>query len=143
MSSSCECHNIDWCSPLKNGGFTLYNFTNGERHLQCQNHQTFGMPCQDKVNSRIMEWDDSERICKYRIGYQSLSPEDLYWFLIFGPDGDVYDSRFDENSPDYYLEHYDSAKELFRSEGEDVDAPELQLKPIVEEGIPPTPDTIQ
>lgn len=140
MSSSCECHHIDWCSPLKNGGFTMYNFTNGERHFQTQNHSTFGMPCGDKLNLNIMDFDQFDSVCKYRIGYQSLCPEDLYWFLKYGPDGLIYESLFDENSPDHYLNHYSSVKEMYRSQGYDVDSSHLQRLPLIEEGIPPTPN---
>jgi hypothetical protein len=126
--------------PLNNGGYTVYRYTNGCRYKQCVSHPTLGMMCGDKLNIDIMDHHKLDAICKYRINYQSLAPEDLYWFLKYGPGGETYDSNFDKNSPDHYLNHHSSVKEMFRSHGYDVDSPHLQRLPLIEEGIPPTPN---
>jgi len=141
MSSSCECHHIDWMSPLNNGGYTCYRYTNGVRHEQCVPHPTFGLPCGDKVNLDIMEPNVRDIICKYIIPDQSLFPEEVYWFLKYGSDGLKYNRDFDENSPYHYLKHYSSVKEMFRIQGYDVDSPHLQRSPAIEEGIPPISNT--
>jgi len=140
MSLSCECHNVDWMAPLKNGGYTEYRYINGGVYEQCICHPTLGMMCQDKVNADIIDYPTYESMCKYRIQYQSNFPEDVYWFLKYGPDGLTYDSQFDENSTDHYLNHHSSVKEMFKSQGYDVDSPHLQRLPLIEEGIPPTPN---
>jgi len=140
MSSSCECHNICFMSPLKNGGFTDYTYINGDRYVQCVSHPTLGMACQDKLNCDIIDHPTYESMCKYRIQYQSNCPEDLYWFLKYGPDGTTYNSMFDENSTDHYLNYHSSVKEMFRSQGYDVDSSHLQRMSEIEEGIPPTPN---
>jgi len=140
MSSSCECHNVDWMQPLKNGGYTEYRYIDGCRYTQGVSHPTFGMICQDKTNADIMDYPTYQSICKYNIQYQSNFPEDLYWFLKYGPGGSSYDSNFDENSPDHYLNHHSSVKEMFRSQGYDVDSSHLQRRPLIEEGITPLPN---
>jgi len=137
---NCECHNVDWVTPLNNGGYTEYRYIDGCRYTQCVSHPTFGMMCQDKVNGKIMDYPTYKSICKYRIDHQSNFPEDLYWFLKYGPDGATYDSLFDKKSPDHYLKHHSSVKETFRSQGYDVDSSHLQRIPLIEEGIPPTPN---
>ena len=52
---SCECHKIDWLSPLKNGGIGEYRYLpefGGGIHTQCVG--PVAMPCQDKVMTTIV-----------------------------------------------------------------------------------------
>ncbi len=84
MSQSCECHKIDWLSPLKSGTFIGYRYLpefGGGIHTQCVG--PVAMPCQDKVNLEQMTLVDYNSVCKYIPGDEgSLFPKETYdWIL--------------------------------------------------------------
>ena len=83
MSLSCECHKIDWSSPLKNGGIGEYRYLpefGGGIHTQCVG--PVAMPCQDKVNLGQMTNEGLESVCKYIPGQEgSLFPKETFKWL--------------------------------------------------------------
>ena len=84
MSLSCECHKIDWLSPLKNGGIGEYRYLpefGGGIHTQCVG--PVAMPCQDKVSVGQMTNEGLESVCKYIPGKEgSLFPKETFnWIL--------------------------------------------------------------
>jgi hypothetical protein len=83
MSLSCECHKIDWLSPLKNGGIGEYRYKpefGGGFHTQCVG--PIAMPCQDKVNLGQMTNEGLESVCKYIPGEEgSLFPKETFNWL--------------------------------------------------------------
>jgi len=41
----CECHNINWGDPLKNGGICEYTYPDGSIHEQCvMKRPEYGLP---------------------------------------------------------------------------------------------------
>ena len=105
MSQQCECHKIDWFSPLKNGGICIYRYKpeyGGGVHEQCRGPTA--MPCQDKLNLGTMTCDELENTCKYIVGDHdkgSLFPKEVWEFLRNGDD-EGYNPKYDENSSEYY-----------------------------------------
>ena len=84
MSLSCECHKIDWLTPLKNGGIGEYRYLpefGGGIHTQCVG--PVAMPCQDKVNLGQMTNEGLESVCKYIPGKEgSLFPKETFKWIL-------------------------------------------------------------
>jgi hypothetical protein len=83
----CECHKIDWCAPLRNGGIGKYRYLpefGGGIHTQCVG--PVAMPCQDKVNMKTMSHAEYDNVCKYIPGEEgSLFPTEVFdWLLSEG-----------------------------------------------------------
>lgn len=110
----CQCHEIDWLTPLKNGGETVYNYTDGTPSIQCTPVEGRGMPCGDKVNLGHITYDQARTHCRYYCwdDPNTKMPQDLIDFMRKWNREDPYDSRFDINHPDHYLNHYQSLQEL-------------------------------
>ena len=110
----CQCHEIDWLTPLKNGGETVYNYTDGTPSIQCTPVVGHGMPCGDKVNLGHITYDQARTHCRYYCwdDPNTKMPRDLIDFMRKWNREDPYDSRFDINHPDHYLNHYQSLQEL-------------------------------
>ena len=109
----CQCHEIDWLTPLKNGGETVYNYTDGTPSIQCIPIEGRGLICGDKVNLGYITSEQAIANCRYYIwdDPNTKMPRDLIDFMRKW-DKDPYDSRFDINHPDHYLNHYQSLQEL-------------------------------
>ena len=110
----CHCHEIDWLTPLKNGGETVYNYTDGTPSIQCTPIEGHGLPCGDKVNLGNITVDQAASNCRYYSwdDPNTKMPQDLIDFFQKWNREDPYDSRFDINHPDHYLNHYSSLQEL-------------------------------
>ena len=110
----CYCHEIDWLTPLKNGGETVYNYTDGTPCIQCTPIEGHGMPCGDRVNLGLLNVDQVFANCRYYSwdDPNTKMPRDLIDFFRKWDREDPYDSRFDINHPDHYLNHYQSLQEL-------------------------------
>ena len=110
----CHCHEIDWLTPLKNGGETAYNYTDGTPNIQCIPVEGHGMPCGDRVNLGHISVDEVATNCRYFSwdDPNTKMPQDFIDFMIKWNREDQYDSRFDINHPDHYLNHYQSLQEL-------------------------------
>ena len=110
----CQCHEIDWLTPLKNGGETVYNYTDGTPHIQCTPIEGREIPCGDKVNLGHITPDQAAANCRYYSwdDPNTKMPQDLIDFFRKWNREDPYDSRFDINHPDHYLNHYQSLQEL-------------------------------
>lgn len=113
-SFTCCCHEIDWLTPLKNGGETAYNYTDGTPNIQCIPVEGHGMPCGDRVNLGHISVDEVATNCRYFSwdDPNTKMPQDFIDFMIKWNREDQYDSRFDINHPDHYLNHYQSLQEL-------------------------------
>jgi len=109
----CKCHEIDWMTPLKNGGITVYNYTDGTEHLQGIDVGK-GLPCGDKVNMRHITHEDSLHLCQYSdwSDRRTKMPKDLITYIQEWGGHSPYDSRFDIHHPDHYLNHYYSLQDL-------------------------------
>lgn len=110
----CQCHEIDWLTPLKNGGEFVYNYTDGTPSIQCIPIVGHGMPCGDRVNLGHITSEQAIANCRY---YRwddpnTKMPRDLIDFMRKWDKEDPYDSRLDINHPDHYLNHYQSLQEL-------------------------------
>jgi hypothetical protein len=110
----CYCHEIDWLTPLKNGGDTVYNYTDGTPSMQCYPTEGHEMPCGDRVNLGHITSEQAIANCRY---YKwddpnTKMPQDLIDFFHKWNRENPYDSRFDINHPDHYLNHYQSLREL-------------------------------
>jgi hypothetical protein len=110
---TCECVCIDWFTPLKNGGKTIYNYTDGTQQHQCIDIGK-GVPCGDKVNLKIITNEEARENCPYDDwdDPDTKMPKDLVTYLREWGKNDSYDSRFDINHPDHYLNHYCNLREL-------------------------------
>ena len=113
-SFQCYCHEIDWLTPLKNGGRTAYNYTDGTPCPQCTPTEGHGMPCGDRVNLGNISVEQAMTCCRYWSwdDPDTKMPRDLIDFLKEWDKEECYDSRFDIQHPDHYLNHYSSLKEL-------------------------------
>ena len=101
-------------SSFKNGGDTVYKYTDGTEYEQCNPPPGKEMMCADKVslghitieqsvaNCRYCRWDDPN----------TKLPRDFIDFMLKWDKEYSYDSRFDINHPDHYLNHYSSLQEL-------------------------------
>ena len=100
MSLSCECHKIDWLSPLKSETFVDYRYLpefGGGIHTQCVG--PIAMPCQDKVNLEQMTLVEYNSVCKYIPGDEgSLFPKETYDWLLSLHDP-ISESSVPEGSP--------------------------------------------
>ena len=107
MSQSCECHKIDWLTPLKNGGIAEYRYLpefGGGIHTQCVG--PVAMPCQDKVNLGTMTNEVLDSVCKYIPGEEgSLFPKETFnWLLsVYDPPGASEPNLCDSGNPYWNL----------------------------------------
>jgi hypothetical protein len=112
----CQCHEIDWMTPLKNGGDTVYNYTDGTPNIQCTETVGHGLPCGDKVNLGEITSDEAITHCRYYLwdDPNTKMPPDFIVFMTKWKykRENTYDSRLDINHPDHYLNHYQSLQEL-------------------------------
>lgn len=113
-SFRCYCHEIDWLTPLKNGGTTTYNYTDGTPYIQCIPTLGHGISCGDKVNLRQIRVDQAVAQCRYYSwdDPNTRMPKDLIYFFRKWDQHHQYDSRFDINHPDHYLNNYSSLEDL-------------------------------
>lgn len=110
----CECHKIDWMTPLKNGGMTIYNYTDGTEHHQGVDIGK-GLPCCDKMNNGDITCEWVFDHCQYSnwSDPNTKTPKDLITYIgKWGGEKSPYDSRFDIHHPDHYLNHYYSLQDL-------------------------------
>lgn len=110
---TCECGCIDWYTPLKNGGKTIYNYTDGTEHHQCIDIGK-GVPCGDKTNLKMITLEEARENCPYYDWNDTNTkmPKDLIIYLTKWYPIASYDSRFDIHHRDHYLNHYDTLQEL-------------------------------
>lgn len=110
---NCECGCIDWYTPLKNGGKTIYNYTDGTEYTQCTDIGK-GLPCGDKLNLEMITIEEARENCPYYDWNDpnTKMPTDLIVYLTKWNPISSYDSRFDIHHPDHYLNHYQSLQDL-------------------------------
>lgn len=115
---TCSCGQIDWMTPLKNGGIRRigqsYNYTDGTPHHQGVPSPGKDLPCGDKINMGIITYEQARINCRYCDwdDPNTKMPTDLIVYLQKWAEKSNYDSRFDINHPDHYLNHYQSLQEL-------------------------------
>ena len=122
----CECHNINWGYPLKNGGICEYTYPDGSIHEQCvMKRPEYGLPCGDKVQIGLISREEFNKVCRYRLRDSNCQlsadlQEDLLWFLC-SCTGNTYDERFDEKHPNHYKKYYKSVREMIQESDKNLE----------------------